>query len=549
MSQTENSTLNPRTTLDAFHLELTITEPEVVQELARHSSPSDQEEFALTAMRVGVLAIKQASGVLDSRAIREEGERLLRSVADALGDHSRGVTTQVSNLLIRYFDPANGELPQRLDRLLRRDGELETVLGRHLNGDGSSLTQTLDKHIGASSPLLRLLAPDEAGGFLTSLRAAMELVLSDQNKQIVGQFSLDDRNSALSRLVAEMTEKNGGLRRDLAEDLEKVHKEFSLDNSDGALARLVARVEKANGTILDEFSIDNKESALSRISGLLESTNQGIQASLSLDEDQSPLSRLRRELLKVFQEMEKGNREFQEQVRVSLETLRARREESARSTTHGFAFEDEVDAFVSREARRLNDLVEVTKDTTGAITRCKMGDYVQVLGPETAAPDARIVFEAKEDKSYDLKKALADLQKARDNRQAEVGIFVFSRESAPDGIEPLTRWGKDLVLVWDAQDPATDIVFKAAISVARMIAVHERSQSDQAAADIAKMKEAIETMCRDVSILDDISRVAGNAKTHCETIITKSTGLKKKIETQLDRLKEHIQRVAVVGHA
>jgi hypothetical protein len=58
------------------------------------------------------------------------------------------------------------------------------------------------------------------------------------------------------------------------------------------------------------------------------------------------------------------------------------------------------------------------------------------------------------------------------------------------------------------------------------------------------MKEAIEVMCRDVSILDEISRVAGNAKTHCQTIITKSASVKK-IETQLDRLQEQVGGLVV----
>ena len=71
-----------------------------------------------------------------------------------------------------------------------------------------------------------------------------------------------------ARLLGEVTEKNGVLRKDLVVDLDKIRKEFSLDNEDGVLSRLVARVEGANRTILNEFSADNELSALNKMAKL-----------------------------------------------------------------------------------------------------------------------------------------------------------------------------------------------------------------------------------------------------------------------------------------
>ena len=98
------------------------------------------------------------------------------------------------------------------------------------------------------------------------------------------------------------------------------------------------------------------------------------------------------------------------------------------------------------------------------------------------------LFEAKEDRSYTLKGALAELQKARENRLAAVGVFVFSRQAAPEGLEPLSRWDRDIVVVWDAEDAQSDILFKAAISVARMIAVQDRKVSEEVSADITELQ-------------------------------------------------------------
>lgn len=528
-------------------LNLTVTDRETVIELLKYEEAPAQKDFALSALKVGVLAIRQACGVVDAQSIQYECQKFIEIVAKTLTGHSESMSSQVEKLLGKYFDPSSGEFHQRLDRLIRRDGELEVLLGKHLNGDGSSLTNTLEKHIGPNSPLLQMLSPDQRKGILAALKECLDLVLGEQSKSIVGQFSLDDKESALSRLIAEITEKNGGLRQELASDLETIRKEFSLDNDEGALSRLVHRVERANRTILDEFSADNELSALNKMAKLLDSTNKNIDASLSLDQEKSPLSRLRREILSVIEGMGKANAEFQEQVRVSLESLKVRRAEAARSTTHGLDFQQVVGAFVQQQAQRLGDLFEATEDSTGVIGRCKVGDFVLTLGQESAAPESRIVFEAKEDRSYKVKDALAELQKARENRQAQVGVFVFSREAAPEGIEPLSRWAKDVIVIWDAEDPHTDILLKAAISVARMIAVHDRRVSDEATADITEMKAAIDALCRDVAVLDEIVKYATAAQNHCEKIVSKAGGLKKKIDSNLLDLQEHVEALARIG--
>ena len=84
------------------------------------------------------------------------------------------------------------------------------------------------------------------------------------------------------------------------------------------------------------------------------------------------------------------------QVRESLARLETRKREQARSTTHGFDFEERLGAVVAGEAQRLGDLFEATGGTTGAIRQCKKGDFVTELGAECAAAHARIVWEAKE---------------------------------------------------------------------------------------------------------------------------------------------------------
>src|SRR5437870_13346240 len=99
--------------------------------------------------------------------------------------------------------------------------------------------------------------------------------------------------------------------------------------------------------------------------------------------------------------------------------------------------------FIQRGAQRLGDMPLATGDTTGAIKYCKVGDAIIEMGSESAAPGQRIVIEAKEDASYNLGKARIEIETARKNRGASVGVFVFSKKSAPIGQEPLLRHGDD----------------------------------------------------------------------------------------------------------
>ncbi len=58
-----------------LRLELEIEDPEVVAELSRLPAGRERERFAAEALRLGVLALRLASGNLDVSAIRAAGRR------------------------------------------------------------------------------------------------------------------------------------------------------------------------------------------------------------------------------------------------------------------------------------------------------------------------------------------------------------------------------------------------------------------------------------------------------------------------------------------
>jgi hypothetical protein len=100
----------------------------------------------------------------------------------------------------------------------------------------------------------------------------------------------------------------------------------------------------------------------------------------------------------------------------------------------------------------------------------------------------RRTLKAKQNASYSDAKALAELDQCRKNRDADVGVFVFSRASFPDA-KTFRRFGNDLLVVWDAEDPASDVVLECAYSVG--LALLAAAASDRVEVDVDM--EAVDT--------------------------------------------------------
>ena len=81
---------------------------------------------------------------------------------------------------------------------------------------------------GNESPLMRVLDPDSTGGLITKLTQSTEATLSEQREKILTEFSLDNGESALNRLVSELQNNHGDVGKALEERINAVVGEFSL---------------------------------------------------------------------------------------------------------------------------------------------------------------------------------------------------------------------------------------------------------------------------------------------------------------------------------
>jgi hypothetical protein len=482
---------------------------------------------------------------VDGEQIRRQTDHMLHALEARLGEHAALVHNRLTASLKDYFDPESGRFQERVNRLIRKDGELEDLLRRQIGTEDSELTKTLAAHFGDESPLLKLLTPDESRGLLKALRDTFGEQLQSQRDRILGEFSLDNKDGALSRLIDELNTHHGKLTDNLQEKIDGVIKEFSLDEENSALSRLVKNVEGAQRTITREFSLDNDASALSRLKGLLVSTQQAIDSNLTLDNDESALSRLRKEVLDILAAHSKTNQSFQEEVKLTLSKMVVQREEAARSTTHGLVFEDVVCEFLSREALKLGDIATRTGDSTGLIKNRKVGDCVIELGPESAAPTARIVVEAKEKDQYPIAQAREEIDEARRNRGAQVGLFVYSAGLAPAEMlaAPLVRYGNDVFVIWNPEDPATDLFLKTAFTLVRALCVRTACHSDAEAADFRAIDEAICEIEKRTEGLNEIETSAKTIQSGSEKILKRVELCRKALVQQVEILRDKMNEL------
>jgi hypothetical protein len=494
----------------AVHLELCVEDRDVIAELEKYAEGPEREEFALEALKIGVLALRRASTALDGEYIQRETTRLLDSLRRQLDDHARSAHERLNLSLKEYFDPKDGRFSQRVQCLTAADGDLARLLAGLLDGDDSRLAKTLLAHVGESSPLMKHLSPDQSQGLLAMLRGLVEGQLGQQRERLLKEFSLDNGDGALCRLVKELTAKHGDLSKDLQSKIDVVVKEFSLDAEGSALSRLVQNVDRAQRTITSEFSLDNEQSALRR---------------------------LKNELTTILSAHVETNNKFQEEVKVALAKLVTRREEEARSTRHGATFQNAVFAFVDQYSQQRGDVAEDTSASTGLIKNCKVGDAVICLGPDCAAAGARIVVEAKEELRFTLPMAQAEIETARKNRNAQQGLFVFSQTTAPS-MERVARFGSDVFVVWNAEDPQSDAFLKAGIEICRALCLRCNEAARREQIDFDPIDRAICDIEKRAQNLDQIRKSAETIKSSSEGILERVRIDREALDKQVATLRD-----------
>lgn len=489
---------------------LELTDPTVVSAINSQPRGPERDQFIARALRIGVLAINQAAGQIDTDVLRDEGGRLVEKLSGLIEGYRERTNNELEGVLRDYFNPEDGRFTQNVERLVRQDGDLQQVLRAHMEASQNGIRQTITQLIGEDSPIMRLLSPDDANTFFTHMTTVTNQVIETQNHKILQQFSLDAPDSALNRIVRELNDNHARVGSNLQEHISTVMKEFSLDEEDGALNRMLRQIRTANEQIQSEFTLDN---------------------------DSSALARMRREIRQLIEDQNRAAQEFQLNVTAAITALTARKEEARRGVQHGNAFEEAVISALKFLSDGSGDEVEAVGMTTGEIPRSKVGDAVITLSDDSVAPGARIVVEAKEAENYTLSEIRKEMAAARENRKATYGIFVLSADTAlANEIRPLQRYENDILVVWNAEDRSTDIVLQAAVLMAKGLVVRAAKEKEGMAADIEAMDRSLATILRQLEGFEEINTSANTIKNGAVKILDRSRIMRDSLEKELETL-------------
>ena len=298
-------------------------------------------------------------------------------------------------------------------------------------------------------------------------------------------INLDAVRSEFDRFA----EQNRSANDRAAEALEQVLR-ANFGDGDGRLPRTLEAFLGDRGklqSMVDElFDPKRRDSAIGRMSTMLETYFDGDASRLAtlLDPTRmgSPLHQFRSEVAAGFKAIA--------EKLVALEAAGAARAgERAKSAAKGADFETLLEGMLGDIARGANDLIERTGTDAGDAGRSKKGDFVLTLDPNVArGAELRIVVEAK-DRKVSGRDMRDELRGARTNRDAAVGLVVFTPQHAPAGIAPFDVRAGDVYCVIDPADP-DPATLEAAVRLARLLALASLREHE-AEVDAAVLTEAL----------------------------------------------------------
>ena len=508
-------THNPEMHQERLVLQLEVSDPVVLAAIQSRPRGPERDLFVERALRIGVLAINQAAGQIDTHTLRDEGSRLVDTFTSLIEDYRVRTSEEIERILRDYFSPGNGRFTQNVEQLIREDGALQQALRTHVENSRLGIGQTINQLVGEESPIMRLLSPGDANTFFGHLTAAANEAIEAQNNRILQQFSLDVPDSALNRLVTELRLNNTNVATNLQAHITGVMREFSLDEENSALNRMLRQIQEASTQIHREFTLDNEESALARV---------------------------RRELRALIHEQTQSAQAFQERIGNEIAALSARRREARQGVQHGHDFEAAVISALGLISEGSGDEIEAVGHLTGEISRSRVGDAVITLGPDSAAPYARIVVEAKEAENYTLAMIREEMHIARQNRNASYGIFVLSADVAlAESIGMLRRFDQDIVVVWDSEDRNTDIALKAALLMAKGLVVRAAREREGFAADLDAMDNSVATLTRQLDGFEEVNTAANTIRNGADRILNRTRIMRERIEQELETLEGELQ--------
>jgi len=465
--------------------------------------PTVREQLAHDAWAIGLRALANAHAAAQESKLKDVGAALLGDIDRQLKLYVEQQQQTIGAVLARFFDPNDGQVTLRLSAFVDDHGVLARLLEKYLGPQNSVLAEALAKQVGETSPLFKKLSPTESTGLVKVLEAQLRAVMGEGHAELVRALDPLAEDGAVARFLKSLREELKDADEDRQKQLSAAVAALDANDESSLLSRLVRETHRAREDVLAAVNPDAPSSPMAL-----------LKASLTrLLQEQSTVQ------LALAKRQEERQLQFEKEVREALVRIETKRTQDQKTIRGGLDFEDAVVAFVRAATQGAPCVFEATGATTG-VGRSKKGDAIVRFTAESAFAGAGVVFEAKRDAGCSVQKALDELDAARKNRSAAAGVFVMARSHASDVFPRFARYGNNVIVVWDDQDPTTDVYLHAAILLG--IGLITRTQAAGDAGDIAALRDI------EVRVESELSRLERMEK-HSDVIRRNVDGISDEI--------------------
>ncbi|HTG35012.1 MAG TPA: hypothetical protein VLB76_19015 [Thermoanaerobaculia bacterium] len=429
-----------------------------------------RDQLALDAWTIGLRALANAHAAAQESKLKDVGASLLTDIDRQLHAHVEQQQQTIGAVLARFFDPNDGQVSQRLAAFVDDHGVLARLLEKYLGPQNSVLVEVLAKQVGETSPLFKKLSPTESTGLVKVLEVQLRAVMGESHAELVRALDPLAEDGAVARFLKSLRDELRGADEDRQKQLSAALAALDANDEGSLLSRLVRETHQARQEVLAAVNPDSPSSPMGILKASLTKLLQE-QASTQFD---------------LAKRQEDRQSLFEKEVREALVRIETKRTQDLKTTRGGLDFEDAVLSFVRVATQGAPCVFDVTGATAG-VGRCKKGDAVLRFTTESAFAGAGVVFEAKRDGTYTVQKALDELDAARKNRDVAAGVFIMGRSHASDVFPRFARYGNNVLVTWDDQDPATDAWLYAAILLGMGLVTRARTAGD--AGDITALRD------------------------------------------------------------
>ncbi|GAB6281074.1 MAG: hypothetical protein STSR0007_12290 [Thermovirga sp.] len=276
---------------------------------------------------------------------------------------------------------------------------------------------------------------------------------------------------------------------------------------------------------------------------LLRQNTAQLRSTFSLDDEGSVLSLMKRSLREEIEKLQASVNQHYAQIRETLASERARLAEAEKGTGKGRDFEDALYLPLAGMAGALEDQPENVSGIKGLINNDKVGDFIVRLGDCSRAPGRIIVFEAKKQQGYNMKKTLEELDRAKKNRGADVGIFVFCKGYEPTESGDFFRTGNDFIVTVDEEymERGQRLLFlEAAYKVARVLITARAREDEERSIDPEYIRAEIESIQTAMNSASDIRTKAVTIRNSAEAIEKSMNVFEEKLAVHLENIRKQM---------